>query len=31
MSPGDARTEGLALLDRFGLSANVRSTVEKLS
>jgi ABC-2 type transport system ATP-binding protein len=31
MSPGDARTEGLALLDRFGLSANVKSTVDKLS
>nr|WP_314445975.1 ATP-binding cassette domain-containing protein [uncultured Sphingomonas sp.] len=31
MAPGDARTEGLALLDRFGLSANVKSTVGQLS
>ncbi|WP_338502588.1 ATP-binding cassette domain-containing protein [Sphingomonas kaistensis] len=31
MSPGDARTEGLALLDRFGLSANTKSTVGQLS
>lgn len=31
MAPGDARTEGLALLDRFGLSANTKSTVGQLS
>ena len=31
MTPGDARTEGLALLDRFGLSANTKSTVGQLS
>ena len=31
MSAGDARTEGLALLDRFGLSGNVKSTMDKLS
>jgi ABC-2 type transport system ATP-binding protein len=31
MSAPDARKEGLALLDRFGLSANVKSTVDKLS
>ncbi|UUR07029.1 ABC transporter ATP-binding protein [Sphingomonas glaciei] len=31
MTVGDARSEGLALLDRFGLSANVKSTVDKLS
>ncbi|MFC7536725.1 ABC transporter ATP-binding protein [Sphingomonas sp. GCM10030256] len=31
MTPGDARREGLALLDRFGLAANARSTVDKLS
>jgi ABC-2 type transport system ATP-binding protein len=31
MTPADARTEGLALLERFGLSANARSTVDKLS
>ncbi|GAA4000277.1 ABC transporter ATP-binding protein [Sphingomonas humi] len=31
MSAGDARTEGLALLDRFGLSANAKSTMDKLS
>lgn len=31
MTPADARKEGLALLDRFGLAANARSTVDKLS
>jgi len=31
MSPPDARKEGAALLDRFGLSANSKSTVDKLS
>jgi ABC-2 type transport system ATP-binding protein len=31
MSAGDARREGLALLDRFGLAANAKSTVDKLS
>src|SRR4029079_14273529 len=31
MTPADARTEGLALLDRFGLAANARSTIAKLS
>jgi ABC-2 type transport system ATP-binding protein len=31
MRPHDARTEGLALLDRFGLAANARSTIDKLS
>jgi ABC-2 type transport system ATP-binding protein len=31
MSARDARTEGLALLDRFGLAVNARSTVDKLS
>ena len=31
MKPADARREGAALLDRFGLSANLRSTVDKLS
>ncbi|GAA4021998.1 ABC transporter ATP-binding protein [Sphingomonas swuensis] len=31
MSPGDARTEGLALLDRFGLSNFAKSTMDKLS
>ena len=31
MSAGDARREGLALLDRFGLAANAHSTMDKLS
>jgi ABC-2 type transport system ATP-binding protein len=31
MTASDARTEGLALLDRFGLAANARSTIDKLS
>jgi ABC-2 type transport system ATP-binding protein len=31
MTPHDARTEGLALLDRFGLGDNARSTIDKLS
>jgi ABC-2 type transport system ATP-binding protein len=31
MSAGDARSEGLALLDRFGLAANAKSTMDKLS
>jgi ABC-2 type transport system ATP-binding protein len=31
MTPHDARTEGLALLDRFGLADNARSTIDKLS
>jgi ABC-2 type transport system ATP-binding protein len=31
MTPHDARGEGLALLDRFGLAANARSTIDKLS
>ena len=31
MTASDARREGLALLDRFGLAANARSTVDKLS
>jgi ABC-2 type transport system ATP-binding protein len=31
MTPGDAKREGLALLDRFGLAANVKSTIDKLS
>ena len=31
MTAGDARREGLALLDRFGLAANTKSTVDKLS
>ena len=31
MTPSDARTEGLALLDRFGLAANAKSTIDKLS
>jgi ABC-2 type transport system ATP-binding protein len=31
MTPHDARTEGMALLDRFGLAANARSTIDKLS
>jgi ABC-2 type transport system ATP-binding protein len=31
MTPHDARTEGLALLDRFGLGDCARSTIDKLS
>ena len=31
MSAADARREGLAILDRFGLAANAKSTVDKLS
>ena len=31
MTPADARKEGTALLDRFGLAANTKSTVDKLS
>jgi ABC-2 type transport system ATP-binding protein len=31
MAAADARREGAALLDRFGLAANSRSTVDKLS
>lgn len=31
MRSSDARAEGLALLDRFGLAANAKSTVDKLS
>jgi ABC-2 type transport system ATP-binding protein len=31
MAPADARAEGLALLERFGLAANARSTIDKLS
>jgi ABC-2 type transport system ATP-binding protein len=31
MTAADARREGAALLDRFGLAANTRSTVDKLS
>ena len=31
MTSADARREGSALLDRFGLSANAKSTVDKLS
>ena len=31
MTPTDAKREGAALLDRFGLSANVKTTVDKLS
>ena len=31
MTAHDARTEGLALLDRFELAANARSTIDKLS
>jgi ABC-2 type transport system ATP-binding protein len=31
MTASGARSEGLALLDRFGLSANAKSTVDKLS
>jgi ABC-2 type transport system ATP-binding protein len=31
MTPHDARTEGLGLLDRFGLGDSARSTIDKLS
>ena len=31
MAPADAKREGSALLDRFGLSANAKMTVDKLS
>ncbi|MFL6774951.1 MAG: ABC transporter ATP-binding protein [Sphingomicrobium sp.] len=31
MTSADARREGSALLDRFGLSANAKSTIDKLS
>ena len=31
MTANDARTEGLQLLDRFGLAANAKSTIDKLS
>ena len=31
MTPGDARKEGAMLLDRFGLAANARTAVDKLS
>ena len=31
MSPADAKSEGMTLLERFGLSANARSTMDKLS
>lgn len=31
MTPADARMEGAALLERFGLAANFKSTVDKLS
>ncbi len=31
MTSADARSEGLKLLDRFGLGANAKSTVDKLS
>jgi ABC-2 type transport system ATP-binding protein len=31
MATADARREGAALLDRFGLSANIKTTVDKLS
>src|SRR3954451_19206106 len=31
MTANDARTEGLALLDRFGLADKARSTIDKLS
>jgi ABC-2 type transport system ATP-binding protein len=31
MTAADARSEGLALLDRFGLAANAKSTMDKLS
>ena len=31
MTPADARAEGTALLDRFGLAGNAKTTVDKLS
>ena len=31
MTPGDAKREGLGLLERFGLAGNARSTIDKLS
>ena len=31
MATADARSEGMALLDRFGLGANAKSTIDKLS
>ena len=31
MTPADARAEGAALLDRFGLAGNAKTTVDKLS
>ena len=31
MTPNDARTEGLALLERFGLGGNARSNIDTLS
>ena len=31
MTPADARSEGMALLERFGLAANAKSTIDKLS
>ncbi|MEO7635144.1 MAG: ATP-binding cassette domain-containing protein [Sphingomicrobium sp.] len=31
MAPADARAHGRALLDRFGLGANAKSTIDKLS
>ena len=31
MTPADARKEGMALLDRFGLGANAKSSIDKLS
>jgi len=31
MAPADAKREGAALLDRFGLAANAKSTIDKLS
>jgi ABC-2 type transport system ATP-binding protein len=31
MTAADARSEGLSLLDRFGLGANARSTIDQLS
>ena len=31
MTPADAKSEGAALLDRFGLAANAKMTVDKLS
>lgn len=31
MTAGDARREGLALLDRFGLAGNAKSSIDKLS